>query len=153
MDDAVPQRAPYRVCGHKKRRDQLFGFRGQKGQLRLKFVVEFKLSIAQMWLPSDSNHIMMSNMRCKHGLVVRIPPSVDRVDYLCSRLNYVGLCKYTLWHSHNDDIAWTTRFSEHIPVINWHTTVICQHRPQLFETLRGLLYVYIPTKLHLNLLN
>jgi len=28
---------------------------------------------------SDSNHMMMSSMRCKHGCVVRIPPSIDRV--------------------------------------------------------------------------
>jgi len=27
-------------------------------------------------MPSDSNH-MMSSMRCKHGCVVRIPPSID----------------------------------------------------------------------------
>jgi hypothetical protein len=28
---------------------------------------------------NDSNHLMMSNMRCKHGCVVRIPPSINRV--------------------------------------------------------------------------
>jgi hypothetical protein len=32
-----------------------------------------------IFVPSDSNHMMMSSMRCKHGCVVRIPPSIDRV--------------------------------------------------------------------------
>jgi len=32
-----------------------------------------------IFVPSDSNHMMMSIMRCKHGCVVRIPPSIDRV--------------------------------------------------------------------------
>jgi hypothetical protein len=27
---------------------------------------------------SDSNHVMMSSMRCKHGGVVRIPPSIKQ---------------------------------------------------------------------------
>jgi hypothetical protein len=32
-----------------------------------------------IFVPSDSNHMMMSNMRCKHGCVVSITPSIDRV--------------------------------------------------------------------------
>jgi len=28
---------------------------------------------------SDSNHMLMSSMRCKHGCEIRIPPSIDRV--------------------------------------------------------------------------
>jgi len=32
-----------------------------------------------IFVPSDSNHMLMSSIRCKHGCVVRIPPSVDRV--------------------------------------------------------------------------
>jgi hypothetical protein len=32
-----------------------------------------------IFVPSDSNHMMMSSMRCKHGCVVRIPPSIERV--------------------------------------------------------------------------
>jgi len=31
------------------------------------------------FMPSDSNHMMMSSLRCKRGCVVRIPPSIDRV--------------------------------------------------------------------------
>jgi len=30
-------------------------------------------------VPSESNHTLMSSMRCKHGCVVRIPPSIDRI--------------------------------------------------------------------------
>jgi len=32
-----------------------------------------------IFVPSDSNHMLMSSVRCKHGCVVRIPPSIDRV--------------------------------------------------------------------------
>jgi hypothetical protein len=32
-----------------------------------------------IFVPSDSKHMMTSSMRCKHGCVVRIPPSIDRV--------------------------------------------------------------------------
>jgi len=32
-----------------------------------------------IFVPSNSNHTMMSSMMCKHGCVVRIPPSIDRV--------------------------------------------------------------------------
>jgi len=32
-----------------------------------------------IFVPSDSNHMMMSSITCKHGCVVRIPPSIDRV--------------------------------------------------------------------------
>jgi len=32
-----------------------------------------------IFVPSDSNHMMTSSMRCKHGCMVRIPPSIDRV--------------------------------------------------------------------------
>jgi len=38
-------------------------------------------------------------------------------------LYYLGLCKYTLWRSHNDEIALTTRFSERIPVVKWRIPV------------------------------
>jgi hypothetical protein len=31
------------------------------------------------FVPSDSNHVIMSSMRCNHGCVVRIPLSIDRV--------------------------------------------------------------------------
>jgi len=39
----------------------------------------FGISWKNIFVPSDSNHIMMSSMRFKHGCVVRIPPSIDRV--------------------------------------------------------------------------
>ena len=32
-----------------------------------------------IFVPSNSKHMMMSSMRCKHGCVVRIPPSINRV--------------------------------------------------------------------------
>jgi hypothetical protein len=32
-----------------------------------------------IFVPNDSNHMLMSSKRCKHGCVVRIPPSIDRV--------------------------------------------------------------------------
>jgi len=32
-----------------------------------------------IFMPSDSNHMLMSSMRCKHGSEVRIPPSINRV--------------------------------------------------------------------------
>ena len=32
-----------------------------------------------IFMPSDSNHMMMSSMRCQHGCVGRIPPSIDRI--------------------------------------------------------------------------
>jgi len=32
-----------------------------------------------IFVPSDSNHMMMSSMTCKHGCMVRIPPSIERV--------------------------------------------------------------------------
>ena len=32
-----------------------------------------------IFMPSDSNHMMMSSLRCKHGCMVRIPPSINRV--------------------------------------------------------------------------
>ena len=32
-----------------------------------------------IFVRSDSNHMMMSNTRYKHGCVVRIPPSIDRI--------------------------------------------------------------------------
>jgi len=35
--------------------------------------------ITNIFVPSDSNHMMMSSMRCKCGCVVRIPPSIYRV--------------------------------------------------------------------------
>jgi len=31
-----------------------------------------------IFVRSDSNHMLMSSVRCKHGCTVRIPPSVDR---------------------------------------------------------------------------
>ena len=33
---------------------------------------------------------------------------------MCSRLYYLGLCKYTLWRSHNDEIA-KRRISQKVP--------------------------------------
>jgi hypothetical protein len=32
-----------------------------------------------IFMPRNSNHMMMSSMRCKHGCMVRIPPSIDRI--------------------------------------------------------------------------
>jgi hypothetical protein len=32
-----------------------------------------------IFVPSDSNHMMILNMRYKHGCVVRIPSSIDKV--------------------------------------------------------------------------
>ena len=48
VDDAVPQWVLYCVCGHTKKFNQLFGFCGLKGQLRLKFIVKFKQFMALM---------------------------------------------------------------------------------------------------------
>jgi hypothetical protein len=36
-------------------------------------------NMRNIFVPSDSNHMMMSSMRCKDGFVVRIPPPIDRV--------------------------------------------------------------------------
>jgi hypothetical protein len=35
-------------------------------------------NIKKIFVPSDSNHMMMSSMMCKRDCVVRIPPSIDR---------------------------------------------------------------------------
>jgi len=36
-------------------------------------------NVKNISVPNDSNHMMMSSMRCKYGFVVRIPPSIGRV--------------------------------------------------------------------------
>jgi len=83
VDDAVPQWALYCVCGHKKN-DGITGLGNSwapalqpgSGTFGLSSLPQHEKNI---FMPSDSNHIIMSSLRCNHGCVVRIPPSIDRV--------------------------------------------------------------------------
>jgi hypothetical protein len=82
VDDAVPQWILYCVCGHKKN-DGTMGLGNSCATTLQPGSGTFGLSALprhekNIFMPSDSNH-MMSSLRCKHGCVVRIPPSIDRV--------------------------------------------------------------------------
>ena len=101
VDDAVLQWVLYYVCGHKKNNGTMgleilehppYGpdlapsdfhlFPNMKknwpgsGTFGLSSLPQHEKNI---FMPSDSNHTMMSSLRCKHGCVVRIPSSIDRV--------------------------------------------------------------------------
>ena len=51
-----------------------------------------------------------------HGTGIKMLPTSNRIydiDWLCSRLYYLGLCKYTLRRSYNDEIA-SGRISQNV---------------------------------------
>jgi len=79
MDDAVPQWVMYSVCGHKRwgwgiLEHPPYSLDSAPSDFHL-----FPQNEKNIFVPRDSNHMMMSSMRCKCGCVVRIPPSVYRV--------------------------------------------------------------------------
>ena len=84
VDDAVPQWVLYCVCvwtQEKRWNDGAGEFlntrpTARSGTFGLSSLPQHEKNI---FMPSDSNHMMMSSLRCKHGCVVRIPPSIDRV--------------------------------------------------------------------------
>ena len=48
---------------------------------------------------------IFSTVTCCTGLQP-ISNRLYHIDSVCSRLYYLVLCKYTVWRSHNDEIAW-----------------------------------------------
>jgi len=80
IDDAVPQWVLYCVCGHKNNGTMGLGnswapiLQPGSGTFVLSSLPQHEKNI---FMPNDSNHMMMSSLRCKHGCMVRIPPSID----------------------------------------------------------------------------
>jgi len=78
VDDAVPQWVLYCACVDTRRTMELGNswapaLQPGSGTFRLSSLPQHEKNI---FIPSDSNHMMMSSLRCKHGCVVRIPPSI-----------------------------------------------------------------------------